>query len=525
MMEPISADALRNLRFARFARSNPNAIAIVDPVGKHWSRAELHQLSNRIARSLRRNGLQPGDAIALVAPNSAEYMAIYLAAMQIGLHFVPVNWHLSPSEVGYILNDAQPKAIFSHNRYCKFVGDAMLNYGAPTSLRISIGSSPLDFVALDELIANESSDDLTDTTHGRILLYTSATTGKPKAVSLPLSNADRAIDGFLAFQIRKGIVPEKGNVQLCASMLYHSGPLNAVAAALHLGHIVVLVDRWEAERMLQLIQEYRVTSAFMVPSMFIQFLKLPAATRAQYDVSTLRTVTHSAAPCPVETKRQMIKWWGPIIWELYGATEGSGTSVSAEEWLKYPGTVGRPILGSKIRIVDDSGNDLPPGQVGTIYLTRFTGDRFEYKGDPEKTRAAYRGEFFTAGDVGYLNEEGYLFVSDRKIDMIIIGGSKVYSAEIESVLVLHPKVADCAVFGVPDSINGEAIQAIVQPANGVVGDIALKQELLIYLGKQISAAKLPRYIEFADHLPRDPAGKLRKRLLRDAYWPQTDRRI
>jgi long-chain acyl-CoA synthetase len=250
----------------------------------------------------------------------------------------------------------------------------------------------------------------------------------------------------------------------------------------------------------------------------VRMLKLPEAVRRSYSTKSLKRVVHAAAPCPVEVKRQMIDWWGPIIWDTYGAAEGAGTIVSSAEWLRYPGTVGRPIPGSEIQIIGDDDQELPAGKVGTIYLTRYTGDPFAYRNDPDKTRACHRGRFFTAGDIGYVNEEGFLFICDRKIDMIISSGMNIYSAEVEQALVLHPAVADCAVFGVPDELLGEAVRAIVQPLPGIEGDAGLTRDLFTFLREHLSAVKLPKRIEYMTQLPRDPAGKLYKRTLRQAHW-------
>jgi long-chain acyl-CoA synthetase len=360
---------------------------------------------------------------------------------------------------------------------------------------------------------------------GRMLVYTSATTGAPKAINLPLESAVMALERTIRFHMSCGIALERDNVHLCASMLYHAGPLDCMAIALHMGHAVVLVERWEPELLLQLIERHRVSTSFMVPSMFVQLLKLSEEVRARYDTSSLRLIAHSGAPCPEGVKRQMLSWWGPVLWESYGSAEGVGTAVGPHEWLAHPGSVGRPLPGSLIRVLGEDGETLPPHGVGTIYLTRHTGDRFEYKGDPEKTQAAYRGELFTVGDVGYLDEEGYLFICDRKIDMIICGGMNIYSAEIEQVLVQHPHVADCAVFGVPDDLMGEAVHAVVQPLPGMRPDAALTGEIMAFLRRHLAASKLPRRLEYTAQLPRDPNGKLYKRLLREPHWKGHARRI
>jgi long-chain acyl-CoA synthetase len=322
----------------------------------------------------------------------------------------------------------------------------------------------------------------------------------------------------IGLRFERGLGLEK-NVNLCASMLYHGAALETVAISLHMGHTVVLTDRITPEGILQLIDEHRVTNLYVAPTMFSRLLRLNPTTKNKYSISSLTHVTHLGISCPVEVKRQMIDWWGAILWESYGAVEGQGTMVGSIEWLKFPGSVGRPIPGSKIIILSDDGDELPPGEVGTIYMTRYTGDRFEYLGDPDKTRAAYSGEFFSVGDLGYLNDDGYLFLCGRRIDMINVAGMNVYAAEIENVLALHPYVADCAVIGVPDEITGEAILALVQPAPDWSRGDDLKLELSRFLLSHLSPQKMPRRFEIVSNLARDATGKLRKKQLQAAYVP------
>jgi long-chain acyl-CoA synthetase len=295
--------------------------------------------------------------------------------------------------------------------------------------------------------------------------------------------------------------------------------------SLHLGHAVVVMEKWEPEAMLARIEKYRVTTSHMVPTQFVRLLKLPPEVRARYDVSSTRTMIHAAAPCPPDIKRQMIEWWGNSISEYYAATEGGGTIVSAAEWMKYPGTVGRPWPGADVKIFDDAGNELPPGQQGTVYMLLNQQLNFEYKGDSDKTRSNRLGDYFTVGDIGYLNEEGYLFLCDRKIDMIISGGANIYPAEIENVLILHPAVADCAVFGIPDEDWGEAIKAVVQLKAGEKPGDAMTANIMDFLSARLARMKLPRSIDYMEELPRDPNGKLYKRRLRDPYWSGRDRKV
>ncbi len=494
-----------NLSFNDFAEREPAGIAIHDTRGRRWSRGELYTLINQTARALGAAGFRSGDAIAIVSPNCAEYLAVYLAAIQAGLFIVPVNWHLAKPEQDFIIEDSGAKAIFAHERLLASRLAELAARASRGTLLIGIGEAP-GYVPLPRFIAGQSAKPCAYRATGRAMSYTSATTGKPKAVLLERNCAESARQRIVEFHRSVGIEPGGHNVHMCTSMLYHAAPLERAVTALHMGHALVLVDRWDPVQALELIDAHRVTTSFMVPSMFVRLLKLPAETRARYSTSSLKFVSHSAAPCPIGVKRKMIQWWGPIIWEGYGATEGQGTFVGSEEWLRFPGTVGRPIPGSEIRIMDDDGGTLPPGEVGSVYLTRFTQDRFEYRNDPEATRACHHGEFFTVGDLGYMNEEGYLFLCDRRTDLIISSGMNIYPAEIEQVLVEHPAVADCAVIRIPHELLGQVPNAVIEPALNVETHAALTADILLWLASRLSAAKLPHSIEYTNALPRDPNG-------------------
>lgn len=503
---------------AHFAQLDPRSVAITDTDGRSLTRRQLFETVNQTARALQEHGLSTGSVVAILAPNCIEFVTVYLAAIEIGLYVVPINWHLAPAEIHYILENSGAGALFAHQRQAPVVRRLLeTDAHAAIGLRVAFGEVP-QFSSYTDFIAEKSRDAVSSASLGRMLMYTSATTGRPKAIQLSIHDARMTLDKTIRFHISCGISLQGDNVHLCVSMLYHAAPLEFVAIALRMGHTVVLVERWEPQQLLQLIEQYRVTTTFMVPAMFIRLLKLPAEVRARYDVSSLKLVSHSAAPCPQDVKKQIIEWWGPVVWESYGAAEGVGTVVDSREWLEHAGTVGRAIPGTTIRIFDDEGVELSAGQVGTIYFNRYTGDRFEYKDDPKKTQRAYRGDLFTVGDIGYLDEDGYLYICDRKIDMIICGGMNVYPAEVEQVLVQHPDVIDCAVFGVPDRLMGEAVYAVVQAAPGTVADTRLTAELLRFLRERLSAAKIPRTIEFCTALPRDPNGKLYKRLLREKHW-------
>lgn len=351
------------------------------------------------------------------------------------------------------------------------------------------------------------------------MLYTSGTTGKPKGVRRPLTGADPdqvplASSGFFGIF---GITPFDDHVHICGSPLYHTAVLNFVAISIQLGHKVVLMDRWDPEEMLALIDRHRVTHSHMVPTQFHRLLALPEDVRTKYDVSSLRVMIHGAAPCPLEVKRRMLDWWGPVVTEYYAATEGGGTVISGGEWLRKPGSVGTAWPNSVVKVLGDNGIELAPGEPGQVYM-RMGGSSFEYHHDKKKTEESRVGDLFTLGDIGYLDEDGYLFLCDRKSDMIISGGVNIYPAEIEGELITHPKVADVAVFGVPHADWGEEIKAVVQPESGVEPGEALTEEIMAYARERLAKFKLPKSVDYAPELPRDPNGKLYKRKLRDPYW-------
>lgn len=498
-----------------FAELDPDFIAVVDPSGETWTRGRLAALVNRLARAFSAAGLAEGDSIAIVAPNCAEYLAAYLAGVQANLYVVPVNWHLSESELEFVLSDARARVVIAHERLGSERLRMLAEAASAADLLVCIGDAP-GYMPLTELTEPHSSRPLRRSGSGRVMPYTSATTGRPKAVKLPLSNASTALHRKIEWHRSLGIEIESDNVHLCTSMLYHSAPLEGCVTALHMGHRVVLVHIWQPELLLRLISEHRVTTSFMVPSMFVRLLKLPESVRAKYSTRSLRFVAHGGAPCPIDVKRRMLEWWGPIIWESYGAAEGQGTIVSPGEWMKYPGTVGRPIPGAAVKIVGDDGTELPPNRVGTIYLKPHTGDRFEYIGDPDRTRRAYLGDYITVGDVGYVNEEGYLFICDRREDLILSSGMNIYPAEIEAALVQHPLVADCAVVGVKHELLGKVPKAFVQVEPGVETGPHLTADILRFLGSRLSAMKLPKRIEYVQTVPRAPTGKLYRRSLQAA---------
>jgi len=510
--------------FYRYAKAEPERLALVDPDGREVTAGALLEEANRISNGLRSLGLQTGDCVATVLPNSVEMIAVYLAAMQTGLYICPINWHLAGPEIAYIVSDSEAKAVVGHERFADALQVAAKEVASDVRW-FSVGDVP-SFQPYGDLTDDQPDTDPPDRTAGEPMHYTSGTTGRPKGVRRNLSGLDpddlsALTTGFLGMF---GIQPHDGHVHVCGSPLYHTAVLRFAASAMTLGHLLVLMDRWTPEDMLRLIDQYRGTYSHMVPTQFHRLLALPDEVKAKYDVSSLRNVIHAAAPCPVDIKRRMLEWWGPVIYEYYAATEGGGTLVTPEQWLEKPGTVGLPWPISEVRVVDDEGNDCPPGVIGTVYMKMGTGD-FEYFKDKEKTEANRLAGFFTVGDVGEMDEDGYLFLRDRKSDMIISGGVNIYPAEIENEFLTHPKVADAAVFGIPHDDWGEEIKAVVEPAPGIEPGDELAQELLDYLGTRLAKFKLPRTIDWIEEMPRDPNGKLYKRRLRDPYWEGRESKI
>jgi long-chain acyl-CoA synthetase len=511
--------------FWAMAQENPGHLALVSPDGTEFKAGELLGRANQVVHMLRALGVGQGDTVAFVLPNSPEVFELYLGAGQAGMYIVPINHHLVGPEIAYIVQDSGAKVFIGHERFADACKEAADEVGIPQTHRLAVGSIP-GFSSYPALRDAQPTDLPDDRSLGDTRNYTSGTTGHPKGVRRALSGAnpdDMAI-GLGGLLLLFGIAPHDDNVHIVGSPLYHTAVLRFGGAAIHMGHTVVLMDKWSAEGMLELIERYRVTHSHMVPTQFHRLLALPDDVRSKYDLSSLRHMIHAAAPCPVDTKRAMIEWWGPVIDEYYAASEGGGTIVNTEEWLTKPGTVGKPWPISEIAIFDDDGNRLEANQIGTVYMAMGSAD-FEYYNDKEKTQKNRIGRFFTVGDVGYLDDDGFLFLCDRKTDMIISGGANIYPAEIEGVLLGHPKVVDAAVFGIPHEDWGEEVKAVIQPVDGVEGTPELAAEILAWCEGRLAHFKTPKTIDFTDDMPRDPNGKLYKRKLRDPYWEGRERAI
>lgn len=516
---------MSEIGFWKLATEHPDALAVVEPDYTEVSRGELLARSNALVHGLRALGLRQGDTVATLLPNGVRMLEIFMAATQAGWYVTPINFHLAAPEIAYIVDDCEAKAFFGHDRFSDTLQKAVAEIGYPAERSFADGDVA-GFVPIDALVSGQPTTMPSDRSFGLPMQYTSGTTGRPKGVrrSLPGVDPDVAAQFTGGFLAMFGIQPDDGNVHLTVSPLYHTAVLMFTQSSMHLGHPIVLMDKWTPEGTLERIEKYRVTTSHMVPTQFHRLLALPAEVRARYNVSSLRHMIHAAAPCPPEIKRRMIEWWGNAIDEYYAATEGGGTLVTAEEWMRRPGTVGKAWPNAEIKIFDDEGNELAPGEIGTVYMKMATAD-FEYYKDKAKTEASRKHGYFTVGDVGYLDDEGWLFLRDRKTDMIISGGVNIYPAEIENELLTHPKVGDAAVFGIPHADWGEEVKAVVEPAADVEAGAALADELLAYLRDRIAAYKVPKSVEFVDSLPRDPNGKLYKRKLRDPYWEGKERAI
>jgi long-chain acyl-CoA synthetase len=516
---------MADLGFWSIAAEDPDHLAVVEPDGTEISAGELLGSANQLVHGLRQLGLEPGDSIAMVLPNGVEVFELYLAALQAGWYLIPINHHLVGPEIAYIVQDCDAKVFVAHERFADACATAAKELGFPDDHCFSVGAVP-GFRSYQELKDGQPTELPSDRRTGTVMNYTSGTTGKPKGVrrSLPQANPESSAIASGGMLLLFGLQPHDDNVHICGSPLYHTAVLVFAGGSLQLGHTVVVMDKWTPEGMLERIDRYRVTHSHMVPTQFHRLLALPDDVKGRYDLSSLRHMVHAAAPCPVDVKRRMIEWWGPVIDEYYAASEGGGTMVLPEDWLKKPGTVGKAWPISEVAILDDEGKELPANEIGTVYMA-MPGVEFEYYKDKEKTESNRRGRFFTVGDVGYLDDDGYLFLRDRKADMIISGGANIYPAEIEAVLLGYPKVGDAAVFGVPNEDWGEEVKAVIEPAADVEPSPELAEDILAFCADKLARFKTPRSVDFVTEMPRDPNGKLYKRRLRDPYWEGRERAI
>ena len=521
----MTSEASNGLSMWQRGEIQPDRVAVVGLPEGEISYGALAGRSHQWANAFRGLGIAAGETVALMSPNSGEYLAVVFAAMETGLRLVPVNFHLTGPEVAYVLTDSGSVLLVADAR----VAEAALIAADAASLdparRIAIGHIE-GFRDASTLVDGAPASTPVDRRPGQRVYYTSGTTGRPKGVikRAPEGDVDLLAVGQSARTFEStGRGSAESSVTLVPGPLYHAAPLGAAIGALHLGQVAVLMEKFDAEEALALIERHKVTSTTMVPTMFVRMLKLDAAVRAKYDVSSLRDVTHAGAPCAPDVKRSMIEWFGPIINEYYAASEGGGTRVTSAEWLERPGTVGRVTPGGDIRILDDDGHQLPAGETGRVFM--LLREPFEYHNDPEKTAKAIIDGYFTVGDIGYLDHDGYLFLRDRSSELIIAGGVNIYPAEAEQALLQHPSVRDVAVIGVPDPEWGESVKAVVELMPTFQASDELASELLEHCQAQLAKYKCPRTIDFVDELPRLDNGKLYKRKVRERYWSDRERAI
>jgi fatty-acyl-CoA synthase len=479
--------------------------------------ADLESRANRLAHYLRRPGLGPGDTVAVLMENNAHVHAAMWAARRSGLYFTLINTHLTAAEIAYIVDDSGAKALISSaamRAVCQQLPTTLAR-GLPDVALIA--DAELDgWQRYPECVADEPATPMPDECDGQLLQYSAGSTGRPKGIRRPMSPKATPGVSSLSTPVFEALGVSANSVYLSPAPTYHTAPAMWSMCAQAAGATTVMMERFDAEQALDCIQRYGVTHAQFVPTMFIRMLRLPETTRMRFDMSSLQRVVHAAAPCPPDIKRQMIDWWGPIIDEYYGSSEGAGISfIRAEDWLERPGSVGKPLLGTP-HILDDEGNELRPGEIGEIYYEG--GYPFEYLNDAAKTAAAVSAQgWVTVGDVGYLDDDGYLFLTDRRHHMIISGGVNIYPQEAEHILVSHPLVVDAAVFGIPDKDLGQSVKAVVEMVDPSIASDETAATLMSWVQGHLAKYKCPRSISFEEHLPRTDAGKLYKQRLIDKY--------
>jgi long-chain acyl-CoA synthetase len=503
------------------ARNTPEKPALVSvATGDVLTYRQLNDRSIRLARHLHSLGLRRGDHVALMCENHMSFPEIVWAALRSGLYFTPINRYFTADEAAYIINNSGARAVLVSDRYRDIAQKVAPQIPACTE-RILIGGGLEGWSSYEAMLAQQDAEPMPEQWMGETMLYSSGTTGRPSGIKRRLQDATIENAKFLLGERMSWFGFSDSTVYLSTAPLYHAAPLSYSIGTQYLGGTVVMMEHFDAETALGTIEKHRITHSQWVPTMFVRLLKLPESTRRKYDLSSLSVAIHAAAPCPVEVKRGMIEWWGERVHEYYGATERIGTTyISASEWLAKPGSVGKPRVGVP-HICDEDGYEAPAGTIGQIYF-ELQGDGFEYHNNPEKSSRARHprnANWVTVGDVGYLDTDGYLFLTDRKAFTIVSGGVNIYPQAIEDSLALHPLVSDAAVFGIPNEEFGEEVKAVIELMPGTVSSDAVREALLAFLRERIAAYMVPRSIDFIDSLPRLPTGKLYKQKLKDTYWP------
>ena len=524
LFQRASARAPVGMEIAAIAAEVPDRIAIFSDHGD-LTFAQLNHQANQVVNLLRASGLVQGDALALLCGNRPEFSVVRFACHRMGLRLTPVNWHLGAEEVSYVVDNCDAVALFADIRVSE-QAQAAIKENKKLAVKIAIGGEIHGFTPFEKALASYAGDDIDNPCLGNMMLYTSGTTGRPKGVLRDHPDPQKAADMQAMLSAVFQFQPDTGkDCALATGPLYHAGPFNlCMTTPLTAGISTVFMDKWEPEAMLKLIEQYRITHTFCVPTMFVRLLQLDETVRTGYNIDTIRFIIHGAAPISMATKQAALDWFGPVLWEMFAGTEGQGTIVSPQEWLEKPGTVGRA-APDHVKILDGDGGEQPIGSSGTVYLRNPPDSRFTYYKDDTKTAEAQRGEYFTAGDVGYLNQDGYLFLTGRSAEVIISGGVNIYPQEIDDVLATHNAVADVACVGVPHREWGEEIKAVVQLKANVTASEELEAELIAHCASRLAKQKKPRTVDFITELPRSHAGKVQRKALRQTYWKDQVRQI
>ncbi len=512
-MQSLPEHIALGMGIAFHAKNIPDKNAVISEYGTRTFQ-ELNANSNCYANFLLANDLVPDDSVAIICKNRPEFLEALFGPLRVGMRITPINWHLTPEEICYIVENCEAKVVVCDAIFSDFFEE--IKEKLPEVILMAADGENSLALPFMETIQKYDDSDISDPIAGRSMLYTSGTTGRPKGVfrkeNPPPSKTEQLTLDTAAFN------PEE-DFSICPGPAYHAAPLGLnINPSLMAGVGVYLMDKWDAEKMLSLISEYECTHTHMVATMFHRILRLPEETRSKYNLSSMRWILHGAAPCPVEVKQAMIDWMGPIVYEYYAATEGGGCFIQPEEWLKKPGSVGKANEGTEVKILDEDFKEVDPGKEGTIYFSAPSKGRFEYYKAEEKTSGAYWGDYFTMGDIGYCDSDGYHFLTGRSADTIISGGTNIYPQEIDNVLLMHDQVAEVCCIGVPNEEWGEEIKAVINLEEGADKEEVLK-ELLALAEESLSGFKKPKSYEFwEEDLPRLPTGKIQRNLVKKRFW-------
>ncbi len=512
-MESLQEHIALGMGIAFHAKNIPDKKAVVSEYGERTFK-ELNENSNSYANFLTDKGLVAGDSVAIICKNRPEFLEALFGPIRVGLRITPINWHLTAEEICYIVENCEAKVVVCDALFTDFFIE--IKQKLPDVLLLSVGGEDSLAIPFLNTIQKYDKSDISTPVAGRSMLYTSGTTGRPKGVfrkeNPPPSKTEQLTLETAAFD------PEL-DFSICPGPAYHAAPLGLnINPSLMAGVGVYLMDKWDAETMLSLISEYKCTHTHMVATMFHRILRLPNETRSKYDISSMRWILHGAAPCPVEVKQAMIDWMGPIVYEYYAATEGGGCFIQPEEWLKKPGSVGKANEGTEVKILNEEFEEVTQGSEGTIYFSAPSKGRFEYYKAEEKTSGAYWGDYFTMGDIGYCDSDGYHFLTGRSADTVISGGTNIYPQEIDNILLMHDQVAEVCCVGVPNEEWGEEIKAVINLEEGADSEVVLK-ELIKMADKKLSGFKKPKSFEFwEEDLPRLPTGKIQRNLVKKRFW-------